>query len=574
MRAKKSLEPLRKYRAKVILAPFLKLFEVGTELAMPFLTRYIIDVGIANSDLSYTLMLGGVMLGLAILGFLFTMVAQYLAARVSADFGYDLRKDLYAQLGSLSEKQLNGFGKQKTLTLVNNDAFSLQSGVNMAMRLVLRPPFLLLGSIILSFFIDVRAGFIFTGVVVFSAAVILFVMLVAPKRYAAIQANLDKISSLANDSLKGARPIRAFTKESYEENKFKAAVDSYQEKNMEMARFNSLLNPLTFCAIDLGMALIVYLAKDSLPSGELSKGEVVSLIQYLVSSLAGLVMFGRLSVSINKAAASKKRLDAFLSLTPSIVNAPEALPASANAPLVFFKDVSLSYGKEGEKPAVSHLSFQIREGSWVGMIGGTGSGKSTTLALLERLYDPTAGTILYEGKPLNKVDLSQLHKDLSIVSQKPSLFKGTIRSNLLCGKMDASEEEMIAALKDSLAYEYVAAYPDFLDHEVEEAGANLSGGQKQRLLIARALLHGGKLLILDDATSALDYLSDQKVRSNISAKVGLTKILVSQRAGSLKDCDLILVYDNGQIVASGKHEDLLKTCRIYRDIYEMQRAQA
>ena len=238
---------------------------------------------------------------------------------------------------------------------------------------------------------------------------------------------------------------------------------------------------------------------------------------------------------------------------------------------ISFQDVSLTYGKVGDKNAVSDLSFEIKEGSWVGLIGGTGSGKSTTISLLERLYEPTQGKIFYRGRPLDEYDLDDLRKEISLVSQKPSIFKGSIRSNLLLAKKDASEEELIHALKESLAFEYVSKYDDFLDHEVEEGGANLSGGQKQRLLIARAILKGGDLLILDDSTSALDYLSDQQVRHNISLIPGLTKIIISQRAGSLKDCDLILVYDKGRIIAQGKHEELLKTCPVYQEIYEMQR---
>ena len=575
MEEKKALTPLKKYAGKVVLAPFLKLFEVGAELLSPFLVRFIIDDGIAKGDLNKALLLSGIMFGLSIFGFGVTMIAQYLAARVSADYGHDLREVAYAQMTSLSEKQLNAFGKGKILTLLSNDSFSLQSGVMMFMRLFLRPPFLLIGSCILSFIVDVRAGFIFLGAIALSAAVLLLVMFLSPKHYAAIQSNLDSITTLSNDSLKGARPIRAFEKEKYEEEKFDRSISSYQDKNMAMGRLNALINPLTFGFINLGLVLVVYLGKFSIGSGALTTGEVVSLISYLVSSLAALVMWSRLIVSLNKALASKKRLDAFLSLKPLIQNKPTfAGDNQSKSPLVSFQDVSLTYGKVGDQPAVKNLAFTIEKGQWVGLIGGTGSGKSSTLALLERLYEPSSGTILYKGEPLAHYDLNKLHEEIAFVSQKPALFKGTIRSNLLLGKADASEEEMVAALKSSLAYEYVSNYPDFLDHVVEEGGVNLSGGQKQRLLIARALLHGGKILILDDSTSALDFLSDQQVRHNIAEKKELTKIIVSQRASSLRDCDQILVYDNGQIVAIGTHEELLKSCPIYHDIDAMQRSQA
>jgi ATP-binding cassette subfamily B multidrug efflux pump len=268
-------------------------------------------------------------------------------------------------------------------------------------------------------------------------------------------------------------------------------------------------------------------------------------------------------------------VDAFLALTPSIENHPTfAGDNEAKEPLIRFEDVALSYGQKGDKPAVEHLSFSIQKGSWVGLIGGTGSGKSTTLALLERLYEPSAGKIYYRGEELSRYDLDKLHEEISFVSQKPALFKGTIESNLRLAKPNATEEELLAALKESLAYEYVQKFPEGLAHPVEEGGANLSGGQKQRLLIARALLKGGDILILDDSTSALDYLSDLQVRRNIASHPGLTKILVSQRASTLKDCDLILVYDNGRILDQGTNAELLSRCSVYKDIVEMQKAQA
>jgi ATP-binding cassette, subfamily B, multidrug efflux pump len=566
---KPALQPLKKYAFKVVAAPLLKLIEAAIELATPFLIRYIIDDGLTNGDWPYVLKLGGIMLGLAFFGFLVTMVAQYLAARVSSDYGYDLKKTLYAKVGSLSEKQLSSFGKGKILTLINNDSFSMQNGVMMFMRLLLRGPFLLLGSLILSFIISPVAGFIFLGVLLGSALVIGVVMALSPKKYAAIQSNLDNLTVLSGEGIKGARPIRAFEKERYEEQRFAASANSYKKKSMSMAFWNSFINPLTFCFINIGIALVVYYGGLAVSDGSLTSGEIVSLISYLTSSLAALIMFSRLIVSLNRAMASEKRLNAFLSLSPAIVDGQAEVDLSAPE-ILRFDDVSLSYGSKDDKPAVSHLSFALRKGQTLGLIGGTGSGKSSTLALITRLYDPSAGTVYFGGQDLRNLRLSSLRKEIAIVSQKPALFKGTIRSNLLLGKPQATDEELIAALKDSLAYEYVSRYSDGLSHEVEEGGANLSGGQKQRLLIARALLQGGSLLILDDSTSALDYLSDKQVRANLAKRVGLTKILVSQRATTLVDCDLILVYDSGAIVASGKHEDLLKSCPLYHEIYEMQ----
>lgn len=564
---------------KVFLCPSVKLIECAMELATPFIIRYIIDYGIAKNDLGLTVKLSLIIFALAILGFCFTMFGQYWAARVSADYSYDLRRDIYGHIAELSESDLNSYGKQKLLTLLSNDVFSMQNGVMIFMRFIFRPPFILLGATILSFVIDWKSGLIFLAVVLLSAAIIGIIMLVSPKKYAAIQANLDEISVLSNDALQGARPIRAFNKQEYEINKFSQSVDSYEKKNMGMSVYNALLNPFTFLFINFGMILIVYLEyrfgvlTEESTAGFVTIGELVSLISYLNSSLTALMSFQRLIVSLNKAKASKKRIDDFFVYEPAIHNLKKyhKEDQDKSLPFISFKDVSLTYGAKGDKNAVSNLSFDIQEGSWIGLIGGTGSGKSTTISLLERLYEPSEGEILYRGKPLDEYDLDDLRKEISLVSQKPSIFKGTIRSNLLLAKPDASEEEMITALKKSLAFEYVSKYDDFLDHKIEEAGANLSGGQKQRLLIARAILKGGDLLILDDSTSALDYLSDQQVRHNISEIPGLTKMIISQRAGSLKDCDLILVYDKGRIIAQGKHEELLKSCPVYQEIYEMQR---
>ena len=570
----KALTPLKKYGFKVFLAPTLKLFEVATELFSPFLVRYIIDEGIAKNDWNFTWKASLILFGVALLGFLFTMLAQYLCSRVACDYAHDLRKEVFHKVISLSDKQLDTFGKEKILTIVNNDTFAMQSGVNMFMRLIFRPPFLFIGATILSFIIDIRAGFIYVGALIACAIVIGVVMVASNEKYTAIQASLDEMTLISGDALAGAKPVRAFNKEEHEETRFNVSVANYKHRNLDLASTNAWLNPLTFFFVNAALILVVYVGGFS--GGEnsgLTTGQIVSLISYLVSCLAAMIMFSRMIFALNKASASKKRIDSLLALEGDIKNTGIITKdeEASGSKLIEFKDVSLTYGKEGDKPAVSNLTFRIDQGETVGIIGGTGSGKSTAISLLLRLYEPTSGQIFYRGIPLYEYDLNALRKEISVALQKPSIFKGTIRSNLLLSKKDATEEEMVKALKDALAYDYVSKYDDFLDHEVEEGGANLSGGQKQRLLIARALLKGGDLLILDDCMSALDYLSDQKVRSNISKIKGLTKIIVSQRASSLIDCDKILVFDNGQIIASGKHEELLKSCDIYREIFEIQK---
>ncbi len=568
MSKENALLPLKKYRIKVILAPCLKLFECVTELASPFLVRYIIDSGIANDDWDTTWKLGLLLFSFAVVGFLITMVAQYLAASVASAYSYDLRKTLFAKASSLSEKQLDAFGREKILTLFGSDSYAMQSGVMMFMRLIFRPPFLIIGSTIISFVLDWRAGLVFLAAMLLSAAIIALVMFLSPKRYARIQNDLDQISTLGNDALKGARPIRAFNKQEFEEKKFDETNLSYRKNTISLAKLNAFLNPFTFFFINAALILIVWLGGLYAGDGSLTTGSIVSLVSYLVSSLAALVMFSRLILSLNKAAASKKRIDSFLAMEPLLTNAEHPLGKSeekASSPFVSFDDVSFTYGKEGDKNAINHISFEIQKGQSIGLIGGTGSGKSTVIALLTRLYDPSFGEITYRGLPLKEYDLEALRKEISFVSQRPSLFKGTIRSNLLLGKEDASEEEIVKALEDACAYEFVNAFPERLDHPVSEGGSNLSGGQKQRLLIARAFLKGGDLLILDDAMSALDYLSEQKIRNVLKAKKDLTKIIVSQRVSSLHDCDDILVFDNGEIVASGTDMSLRDSSPLYAD---------
>ena len=575
VKEKTALTPLRKYFVPFWVAPFMKLIECVIELANPFIVRFIIDEGIKNNNFDYVWKAGVLLFVLSVIAFGVTMVAQYFAARVSADYGHDLKDEIYRHMGSLSEKQLNEFGKQKALTLLSNDSFSMQNGVMMFMRLFLRPPFLIVGATVIAFLLDWRAGFVFLGVVVFSSLVIASVIVLSPKKYTLVQTNLDEISSLGSDALKGARPIRAFDKETYEEKKFVTSSESYKKKSLSIAKLNAFINPFTFFFVNLGMILVVYLGGLAVDTGSITTGTIVSLISFLTLILNALVMFSRMIVSLNRARASMGRINAFFAIKPLIVNnatykkTDDDDIASRKKPLFSFQNVALSYGGEG-KPAVSNLTFDVYKGDYVGIIGGTGSGKSTLIALLERIYDPTEGKIEYRGHDLKDYDLESLHEEISLVSQKPSLFKGTIRSNLLLAKPDATEEEMTKALQDSLAYEYVSRYKDGIDHGVEEAGANLSGGQKQRLLIARALLKGGDILILDDSTSALDYLSDKKVRQNIEKYEGITRIIVSQRATTLADCNLIFVMDKGEIVARGTHEELLKNCSIYHDIYEMQ----
>ncbi|MCQ2742180.1 MAG: ABC transporter ATP-binding protein/permease [Bacilli bacterium] len=562
---RKALTPLKKYTVKVVLAPIFKIFECATELLIPFIVKDLINSlpGVSAKEI---LIKASIILGLGVGGFAVTMFTQYIAARVSADYAYDLKKDIYDQLGRISKKQLDKFGTSKALTLINNDSFSLQTGVNMFMRLFVRAPALLIGTVLMAFIVTGKpiAGLIVLGVLLLSSIVIAMVLLITPKRYKAIQEELDRISTIGEDSLSGARVIRAFNKQEDESKRFTESSSSYRHKALVLARINAFINPLTFAFTSLGTFFVLYLASSANPELNVTVGDAVAIISYMATALAVLVMFTRLITSLSKAYASKKRVDEFLSIEPDIVDGDIG---ECTFQSLKMKGVSVSFG--GEEYALRDIDFEINKGESVGIIGGTGSGKTTILNLLERFFDPDEGEILLNDKPLKDYKLDAFRSQIALVSQKPQINKGSVKENISMGN-GASEQTIEQALKDSLAYEFVSRYEDYLDHPLEENGNNLSGGQRQRILIARALAQNRDVLILDDSTSALDYKSDLLLRENISKKRGITTIFVSQRATSIKNCDRIYVLDGGKVVAKGTHEQLLETCDIYREIYQTQ----
>lgn len=577
----RALSPLKKYKAQIILAPFFKGVEVVFELLIPILVKSIVDYLSSDQPALFTGQLYFsdpqpllsilypclLMMGFALCGFSVTMITQYLAAKVASQYSYEIKQIIYQHINELSSKQLSDFGENKVLTILNSDSFALQTGVNLFMRLVVRAPILLLGSIIASFIVSPTGGIVVLVCLLLSALVVYFVAKTTPRLYKDIAEELDNISTLGDDSLSGARVIRAFNKQEEEQKKFNASSEAYLQKSIRLSKVSSWLNPLNLAFANLGVILVIYFSGFH-PASGISVGSVVAIISYLSQAVIALAQFANLMNSLAKSLASKKRIDDFLEIQPDIVDGSIKEAVIEKGKNIYeFQDVCLSYG--GESLALNHLNFSIQEGERIGIIGGTGSGKSSILALLERFYDAKSGKILYLGKPIQDYCLSSIRENIALVSQKPQLYKGSIRSNICIENRKYDEQEIEEALKDSLAIEFVSSFKEGLEHPVEEMGVNLSGGQKQRLLIARALLSHRKLLILDDATSALDYQSDLQVRQNIK-KRHLTSILVSQRATSIHDCDRIYVLDKGSIVGVGKHETLLKDCPIYREIYETQ----
>ena len=567
---------IRYFKKEFILGPTFKMLEVAFELIMPFLMSYVIDVGIeaAQNYGNYNqIIIPGVLIFLlAVLGLCSTLVCQHYASIASQGYGTRLRDALYSKIMNMSLRNVELIGKGNLNTVLSNDVNRLQVSVAMMIRLVLRAPTIVIGSLICAFIIDWHSALIFLGVVILISLILFFILKVSSKKVITTQKKVDKIVTLTNDSLNGIRVIKAFNNEKHEVNKFKEKTLDYYKEMKTISFINALTNPLTFLIINVAIVLVVYFSSNEIISESgLTTGELTSLIQYLNQCFVALIAVSNLVIIFTRAFASKKRVEELLNLKEDLENNGTFadLFVENGQNLFEFKNVSFKYN-EGENNVVKDLNFTIKKGEKVGIIGGTGSGKTTLIKLIERFFDRSEGEIIYKGHDIKDYDLNSLHYEISLVNQKAVLFKGTIKSNLLIGKKDASESEMIKSLKDACAYDFVKKYDDFLNHEVEESGRNFSGGQKQRLSIARALIKNSETLILDDSTSALDYLTEKKLKQHIFENKDLTIIIIAQRVSSLLNCDKIIVMYHGQVESVGTHEELLKTSKVYKEIYSSQ----
>ena len=575
--------------AIIAFGPFLKIIEAIFDLLIPLIMKAVIDLNNGKdpkglsafvrmfnpgaTPLGDALAGGIIILIMGIVGYVITMISQYLAAKASVNVGTEVRGSLYRKVLTLSKDEREQIGNARILTLINSDTYQLQHGVLLFVRLVVRAPFILIGSLVISFTLDWRIGLAFTAIVPLIALVYFIVFKKSSKQYVDIQSNLDDLSNSTSEVSDGARVIRASNQQEQENIKFEKKTSSYEQKSIKVNRLNALVNPLTFAITSLVLIAIILVMQNSLFSAD--NIEIVSTIiaemAYLSQIFFVVVQLSQVVVEIVKASVSRKRIDQLLAVTPKIVNSdnPKTNSVALGDKLIKFENVSFSFNND-ENYFLNDLSFEIRKGETLGIIGGTGSGKSTIINLIERFYDTSKGQILYKGIPLKEYDLNALRNDIGLVNQKSSLFNGTIKDNYLMSNKNASDEDIITALKQAEAYEFVSKLDDGINHQVKEGGTNFSGGQRQRLCIGRALVKKPEILILDDSTSALDLLTDKKIRTTINEIKDMTKVIVSQRVSTIQNADFIIVLEGGRVVGQGKHNDLLKECPIYQEIYETQ----
>ena len=567
---KKLWKYMRDYCREGILAPLFKLLEASLELLVPLVMAQIIDTGIANGDRGFILSRCGILAALAAVGLVCSITAQYFAAKASVGFAAKLRSTLFKHIQSLSYSKLDTQGTGTLIARITGDINQVQSGMNLALRLLLRSPFVVFGAMIMAFTIDVKAALVFVVTIPLLSIVVFGIMLWSIPMYKKVQARLDKVLGITRENLSGVRVIRAFCKEDEERREFGERNAALTKLQLMVGRVSAAMNPATYIMINLGIAVLIYVGALRVDSGILTQGQVVALYNYMSQILVELVKLASLIITITKALACAGRVSAALDVE-SDMHGADTMPKEIDTDEeVRFENVEFGYATGGE-PALSGISFSVKKGETMGIIGGTGSGKSSLVSLIPRFYDATGGHVYIKGNDVKDYPLGALREMVGMVPQKAVLFKGTIRENLRWGNADATEEEMERALSDAQALEIVKAKPEGLDSPVAQNGKNLSGGQRQRLTIARALIKKPEILILDDSASALDYATDLALRRSLAAlSYKPTVFIVSQRASSILHADKIAVLDEGKMVGLGTHEELMRTCPVYREIYYSQ----
>ena len=558
---------LKDYRKQVIIGPIFKWMEAVLELIVPLVMAKIIDVGVKNADKGYVFRMGGLLLLIAAVSLGCALVCQYSASIASQGVGTNLRREMFDRINRFSHAELDRFGTHSLITRLTNDVNQLQVAVAMLIRLVVRAPFLAIGAVVMAFTIDVKLSLIFLVVFPLIVGVLYFVMNRSIPFFRVMQKKLDKISLITRENLEGARVIRAFSKQDAELSRFTSASDDLANTSVRVGRLSALLNPLTYVIMNLGIVAILWFGGFRVDSGRLTQGEIIAFVNYMTQILQALIVVANLVVIFTKASASASRINEVLETEPSVSDAVsgEVAPLADEAALEFDR-VAFSYAG-AEEPSLSGITVKLRPGETGGVIGGTGSGKSTFVSLIPRFYDATSGEVKVFGRDVKEYPLAELRRLVGTVPQKAAVVSGTIRENLRWAKPDATDEELWAALKTAQAESFVEALPQKLETRVEQGGKNFSGGQKQRLTIARALVGKPSILILDDSASALDFATDAALRKALRTETkGMTVIMVSQRVSTIRYADQILVLDDGGMAGLGTHEELFENCPVYREI--------
>lgn len=560
---------LKKYRKESILAPFFKLIEVAFELTVPLIVSNIIDVGIENGDKGY-IVKRCLLLGLlGILGLCSTLVAQYFSAKASVGFATDIRHALFSHIGKLSYSQLDSLGAPTLITRLTGDINQVQTGTNLTLRLVLRSPFVVFGAVIMAFTVDAKSSLVFVVAVPALAAVVFAIMLVCIPMYRKVQQKLDGLLSKTRENLLGTRVVRAFCKEDEEIEDFDAKNKALIEMQTAVGRISAFMNPATFVLINLAIIALIYIGALRVDSGAISRGAVVALYNYMSQILVELIKLANLIISVTKAIACGNRIQSVLDIEPATVPGTVTEGDKKCEYSVEFDGACLSYN--GSEESLHNIDLKIPRGSTVGVIGSTGSGKSSLVNLIPRFYDVTGGCVLVDGVDVRDYDTKALRSKIGVVSQKKALFSGSVRDNIRFGKQDATDEEIWQALETAQAKQMIEEKSGQLDFVLEQEGKNLSGGQRQRMTIARALVRKPEVLILDDAASALDYATGAALNKALrNTDFAPTVITVSQRVAAIRNADTIVVLDEGEIVGIGTNDELLRSCEVYREIFDSQ----
>lgn len=556
----------------MVCAPIFKFFETITDIAIPLLVSNMIDIGVKNHDIRYIAIWGAIVVALNVVGIISAVLCAKLSAKACSGVSYEIRKNMYEHINTLSHAELDKFGTATLNNRITHDVARIDTALGMFLRTVMRTPFLILGSTIIAMIIDIKLSLLFLVV----APIIFFVVFIILKKteplYNESQNNLDKVSEITRENLQGARVVRAFNKQDYEEKRFSGAAKKLRKSSIKVVSISSLMNPITSTVINFAIIAVMWFGGLQVNVGTLTQGQIIAFVNYLLQISAALISLANLIIAFIKAFNCANRINEVFDAQPSVEETNHEFIITTTAPdvpKIEFQNVSFSYSNSA-KMAVKNLSFKAYPGDTIGLIGGTGSGKSSVINLIPRFYDATQGQILIDGINVKNYSFAQLRGKIGIVPQKAVLFKGTLKDNLHWRKPDATIEEMQKAIKISQSEEFVRDLPEKYNFKVQAGGKNFSGGQRQRLTIARALVGDPEILIMDDSASALDFATDANLRKAIKDDINSTVILVSQRANTVRNANLIIVMDNGNIVGMGKHKELLENCEVYKNIYLSQ----